>query len=135
MLVMFFNHVFQQEWFNWFGWFLASFIKNGGTLRKCYSFSCRCKNIWDIGTHKKLHFFFTKNANNFKILWQIFSLTWAVTPQSSHVLYLQVWNQSWPWNLLHRMLVKFNLKILCWKDILTQSFIARNWVIKNLQWI
>ena len=80
--------------------------------------------------------------------------TSAIMPQSSQVLYLQVWSQSWPCNSLHRMLVKFNLKMLrynleklihkwgksakglpispIWKDVITQSFIARNWVIKYL---
>ena len=54
VLVMFLNCVFQQEQFNRFLWFLASVIKNGGTLRTCYLFSC------------------TKSVNNFKILRQIF---------------------------------------------------------------
>ena len=33
---MFLNHVFRQEWFNRFPWFVVSLIKNGRTLRKCY---------------------------------------------------------------------------------------------------
>ena len=36
VLVMFLNCVFQQEQFNRFLWFLASVIKNGGTLTTCY---------------------------------------------------------------------------------------------------
>ena len=29
--------------------YAAEIIKNGWPLRKCYLFSCRCKNVWDIG--------------------------------------------------------------------------------------
>ena len=36
VLVMVLNCVFQQEQFNRFLWFLASVIKNGGTLTTCY---------------------------------------------------------------------------------------------------
>ena len=56
-LVMFLNRVFRQEWFNRSPWFLASLIKNGRTLRKCYLFSCRYKNVWDIGICLKPHFY------------------------------------------------------------------------------
>ena len=56
-LVMFLNRVFRQEWFNRFLWFLASLIKNGRTLRKCYLFSYRWKNVWAIGICLKPHFF------------------------------------------------------------------------------
>ena len=65
-----FNCVFRQEWFNRFPWVLASSIKNGRTLRKCYLFSFRYKNIWDIDICLKL--FLYKKANNFKSLRQIF---------------------------------------------------------------
>ena len=67
---------FQQERFNQFLWFLASLIKNSGTLRKCYLFSCSYKNTWDIGIYLKPHFM--KNVENFKILQQIF-------PQHHHI--------------------------------------------------
>ena len=32
-------------------------INNDGTLRKCYLFSCRYKNLWDIGIYLKPHFY------------------------------------------------------------------------------
>ena len=44
-LLLFLSLVFQQERFNWFLWFWASLIKNGGTWRKCYLFSCRNKKF------------------------------------------------------------------------------------------
>ena len=53
VLVLFLNRVFQQERFSQF---LAFLIKNSETLRKCYLFSCRYKNVWDIGIYLKLHF-------------------------------------------------------------------------------
>ena len=56
-LVLFLNPVFRQEWFNRFPWFLAFLIKNGRTLRKCYLFSYRYKNVWDIGICLKPHFY------------------------------------------------------------------------------
>ena len=56
-LVMFLNRVFRKEWFNRFPWFLASLIKNGRTLRKCYIFS-RWTNSWSNLTLKC-------NANTF----------------------------------------------------------------------
>ena len=48
IMVTFLNWVFQQERFNWFLWFLASWTKNGQTIRKDYLVFCRCKNVWDI---------------------------------------------------------------------------------------
>ena len=42
--------------FNRFLWFLAYLINNNGTLWKCYLFSCRYKNLWDIGIYLKPHF-------------------------------------------------------------------------------
>ena len=39
------NRVFRQERFKRFLWLSASLIRNGATLRKCYIFSCRCKNV------------------------------------------------------------------------------------------
>ena len=56
-----FSRVFRQEW---------SSIKNGRTLRKCYLFSYRHKNIWDIDICLKPHLY--KKVNNFKSLRQIF---------------------------------------------------------------
>ena len=55
---MFLNRVFRKEWFNRFPWFLASLIKNGRTLRKCYNIFSRCKNSWSNLTLKC-------NANTF----------------------------------------------------------------------
>ena len=63
--------MFRREWFNWFLWILASLIKNGRTLRKCYLFSYRYKNVWDIGICLKPHFY-KKCVNNFKTLGQSF---------------------------------------------------------------
>lgn len=51
LLVMFLNHVFQQERFNAIARIFGIGNKNGGILRKCYSFSCwykNCKNVWGI---------------------------------------------------------------------------------------
>ena len=39
---------------------LASLIKNGRTFRNCYLFSCRCRNVWDIGMCLKPHFYICK---------------------------------------------------------------------------
>ena len=86
---MFLICVFQKERFNRFLWVLASLIKNNGTLRKCYLFSCRYKNLWDIGIYSKPHFYekckITSKSHD------RFSLTSANKPQSSLVLHLQVW--------------------------------------------
>ena len=92
---MFLNRVSRQERFNWFLWFLAPLIKNGGTLRKWYLFSCRLKNDWDIGIFLKPSFYkkLQKLRNSTT---DFFSLTSAKKPQNSLVLYLQVWSQSWP---------------------------------------
>ena len=46
--------VFQNERFNRFLRFFSSFINNNRTLRKCYLFSYRYKNFWDIGIYLKL---------------------------------------------------------------------------------
>ena len=48
-LYMFLDRLFRQKRLNPFLWFLAPLIKNGATLWKWYLFSCRYKNIWDIG--------------------------------------------------------------------------------------
>ena len=82
---MFLNRVFRQEWFNRFPWFLASLITNGRTLRKCYLFSCRYKNVWDIGIRLKPHFY--KKCQAFRNPNTDFSRTSANRPQSSPVLY------------------------------------------------
>ena len=60
-----------------------------------------------------LNHIFKKNVHNFANPTTHFPLTSANKPQGSKVLYLQVWSQSWPYKLLHKMLVKFNLKMLC----------------------
>ena len=99
-LIMFLNRVFRQEWFNRCLHFLASLIKNGRTLRKCYLFSYRYKNIWDIGICLKPHF--CEKCQWFRNLKTDFSLTLANKPRSSLVLYLQVWSQSWPYNSLQK---------------------------------
>ena len=84
--------VFQQErLINRCLWFLASLIKNKGTLTKYLLFSCRYKSVWDIGMYWKPHFC------------PHFSLTSANKPQSSLVIYLQIWSQSWPYNSLHKI--------------------------------
>ena len=97
-LVMFLNRVFRQK--NRFLWFLASLIKNGQTLRNCYLFSCRFKNVWNIGICLKPHFY--KKCQYFRNPKTDFSLTSANKPQTSLVLYLQVWSQSWPKNSMHK---------------------------------
>ena len=68
-LVMFLNRAFRQEWFNRFLRFLASLIKNGWTLRKCYLFSYRYRSVWDIDIClkkkvKQVRPFFIKDAKN-----------------------------------------------------------------------
>ena len=57
VLVIFLICVFQNEKFNRFLWFLASLINDNGTLRNCYLFSCRYKNLRDIGIYLKSHFY------------------------------------------------------------------------------
>ena len=52
-LDMFLNRVFRQEQFSRFLWFLASLIKNVGTLRKCFLFYCKNKNVWGVGMYLK----------------------------------------------------------------------------------
>ena len=96
VLVMFLNRVFRQERFNWFLWFLASLIKNSQTLRNCYLFSCRYKNLWDIGMRLKPHVYKKCQQLRNPNLKTDFSLTSANKPESSLVLYLQFWSQSWP---------------------------------------
>ena len=57
VLVMLLIRVFQNERFNRFLRFFASLINiNDGTLRKCYLFTYRYKNFWDIGIYLKPHF-------------------------------------------------------------------------------
>lgn len=41
---------------------LATLIKNNGTLRELYRFSCTYKNVWDIGVYLKSRF--SKTVNN-----------------------------------------------------------------------
>ena len=48
LLVMFLNRVFQQERFNAIARIFGIVNKNGGILRKCYSFSCRYKNCKNV---------------------------------------------------------------------------------------
>ena len=91
---LFFICVFQNKRFNRFLWFLAYQINNNGTLRKCYFFSCRHKNLWDIGIYLKPHFY--EKCKQLRNATTYFSLTSANKPQSSLVLYLKVWSQSWP---------------------------------------
>ena len=43
-----FYRVFQQERLNRFVRLLVSLMKNGGTLRKCHLFSCKCKKKCEI---------------------------------------------------------------------------------------
>ena len=62
-------------------------IKDGRTLRKCYLFSCRYKNVWDIDICLKPHFH--RKCQKFRNPKTDFSLTSANKPQSSLVLYLQ----------------------------------------------
>ena len=69
-LIMFLNRNFLSEWFKRFLRFLWSLIKNKATVRKCYLFSCRYKNVWDIGICLKPHF--DSKVNNSKTLRQIF---------------------------------------------------------------
>ena len=45
VLVMFLICDFQNERFNRFLRFLACLKNNNGTLRKCYLFSCKYKNL------------------------------------------------------------------------------------------
>ena len=96
--------VFQQErLIDRCLWFLASLIRNKGTLTKYLWFSCRYKSVWDIGMYWKPHFCKKKYI---KWLWNPttdFSLTSANKPQSSLVIYLQIWSQSWPYNSLHKI--------------------------------
>ena len=49
--------VSQNERFNRFLRFFASFINNNETLRKYYLFSYRYKSVWDIGIYLKPHFY------------------------------------------------------------------------------
>ena len=83
---MFFICVFQNESFNRFLWFLAYQINNNGTLRKCYLFSCRHKNPWDIGIYLKPHFY--EKCKQLRNPTTDFPLTLANKPQSSLVLQL-----------------------------------------------
>ena len=83
----------QNERFNRFLWFLASIINNNETLRKCYLFSCRYKNLCDIGIYLKPYFY--EKCKELRNPTTNFSLTSANKPQNSLVLHLQVWRQSW----------------------------------------
>ena len=58
------------------------------------------KNVWDIGISLKTAFL--QKCQEFKNPKTDFSLTSANKPQSSLVLYPQVWSQSWPCNSLHK---------------------------------
>ena len=84
----FFNPVFRQERFKRFLWLLASLITNGATLRKCYLFSCRCKNV-PYRQMFKTAFLQKKMSTTWK-LYDRFFLILANKPQSSLVLYLKV---------------------------------------------
>ena len=63
-----------------------------GTLRKCYLFSCRYKNLWDVSVYSKPHFY--EKCKYLRNLTTDFSQNSANKPQSSLVLYLQIWRQS-----------------------------------------
>ena len=82
---LFFICVFQNKRFNRFLWFLAYQINNDGTLRKCYLFSCRHKNLWDIGIYLKPHFY--EKCKQLRNPTTDFPLTLANKPQSSLVLH------------------------------------------------
>ena len=74
-LVVFVNRVFWQERFDRFLLFLASLIRNGRTLRNCYWFSFRYKNVRYIGICYKQHFYkkmswFPNMADVFRVLGQ-----------------------------------------------------------------
>ena len=51
-----FESRFRQERFNRFPYFLAPLTRNSVTLGKCYLFSCRFKNVPEIGICLKPHF-------------------------------------------------------------------------------
>ena len=72
-LVFCLNRVFRQDRFKQFLWLLASLITNGATLRKCYLFSCRCKNVPYRQMFKTAFLQQQKNINNLEALRQIFS--------------------------------------------------------------
>ena len=86
--LFFFNRVFRQERFKRFLWLLGSLITNGATLRKCYLFSCRCKNV-PYRQMFKTAFLQKKMSTTWK-LYDRFFLILENKPQSSLVLYLKV---------------------------------------------
>ena len=57
------GYVFDLRFLEWkiqpistiFG--MATLISNNGNLKKCYFFSFRYKNLWDIGVYLKPHFY------------------------------------------------------------------------------
>ena len=102
----FFNRVFRQERFKRFLWLLASLITNGATLRKCYLFSCSCKNV-PYRQMFKTAFLQQKKSTTWK-LYDRFFLILANKPQSSLVLYLKVWSRSWRTKCWSGLIVKCN---------------------------
>ena len=75
-----FISVFQDEWFN--RW----------NFKKMFSFSCRYKNLWDVSVYSKPHFY--EKCKYLRNPTTDFSQNSANKPQSSLVLYLQIWRQS-----------------------------------------
>ena len=102
----FFNRVFRQERFKRFLWLLGSLITNGATLRKCYLFSCRCKNV-PYRQMFKTAFLQKKMSTTWK-LYDRFFLILENKPQSSLVLYLKVWSRSWRTKCWSGLTVKCN---------------------------
>ena len=104
--LFFFNRVFRQERFKRFLWLLGSLITNGATLRKCYLFSCRCKNV-PYRQMFKTAFLQKKMSTTWK-LYDRFFLILENKPQSSLVLYLKVWSRSWRTKCWSGLTVKCN---------------------------
>ena len=51
VLAIFWNGAFQLERLNRCLWFLAALMRNSGSVRKCYWFSCSQENVWNIGMY------------------------------------------------------------------------------------
>ena len=65
-----FKYSFSAETISPISVILATLLKNGKTFRKLYLFSCRYKNVRDIGVRLKR--ILTNNVNNFETLRQTF---------------------------------------------------------------
>ena len=150
---MFLNRVFRQERSNRFLWFLAPLIKNGATLRKWYLFSCRFKNVWDIGIFLKPSFY--KNCQKLRNSTTDFFLLLQQTSLRALYFYIckfevnrdrrtrctKCWS-SLTFECNANTFVNVDTQIeeewrwtispFC-KSILAQSFTATNWVIRNLR--